>query len=346
MAATGGPHFATSDADAASRYERWKSVDPFPDVDPALLNSADITDYVAATGMIYPFHDQPAADYLKTASYGVPIGGPYVYWDEQQLRHADVLAGDHELRLPRQTIVFVTLEPMFRVPDYLAIRFNLRISRVYQGLLLGTGPLVDPGFVGRLSLPLHNLTRNPYPIKAGDVLIWLEVTKVSRLKDPPAPKDPPARLGTFIPFDASKRGLNLDDYLWKANRGLPIASSIPSAIEEAGKHAENAERQATTAGLQAQNARRAAERLRNFGFVTAALGVAALLAALAGIAITTFTLVHDVNTRLAGETNQAAQNRAELVQQSAQAQAQQSQQNARLCAIEQQLKLPKSASCP
>ncbi len=30
-------------------------------------------------------------------------------------------------------------------------------SIVYKGLLLGTGPIVDPGFVGKLYIPLHKL---------------------------------------------------------------------------------------------------------------------------------------------------------------------------------------------
>lgn len=78
------------------------------------------------------------------------------------------------------SIAFVTLEPMFRIPDYLALRFNLKIVHVYKGLLLGTGPLVDPGFVGRLSIPLHNLTANTYTFHAGDGIIQMEFTKLSR----------------------------------------------------------------------------------------------------------------------------------------------------------------------
>src|SRR5205823_3593954 len=142
------PSFASSDKEAADRFKRWEWVDPFPDIPPALLNSADIADYVAATGMIQPFYDRPGVETLKSGSYEVAIEGPWVYWDEQGNRIADDLTRGQELRLPANTIVFVTLEPMFRVPNYLALRFNLRISRVYQGLILGTGPLVDPGFVG------------------------------------------------------------------------------------------------------------------------------------------------------------------------------------------------------
>jgi deoxycytidine triphosphate deaminase len=333
------PSYATSDEGAASRYERWKSTDPFPEIAAALLNSADLADYVAATGMIYPFYDQPTTTSLKSATYEVAIGGAYVYWDEHKLRHADILAPDQELKLPAQTIVFVTLEPMFRVPDYLAIRFNLRISRVYQGLLLGTGPLVDPGFVGRLSIPLHNLTLNDYVIKGGDGLIWLEVTKVSPLKDQAKPVNPPARVGTFHRFEPTKPDMDLDDYLQKAYQGRPIASSIPVAVEEAFRHADEARNQAVNARREAENARRDARNLRNVGFIAIGFGLAGLLIGLFTIALQTYTLVHDVNSRLAVQASDAAQARTEQTQQSA-------QQNVRLCAIEQQLKLPKPAGCP
>jgi hypothetical protein len=47
--------FAQTDEEAEVRYEKFKSLDPFPEIPPALLNSADIEDYVAKTGMLFPF---------------------------------------------------------------------------------------------------------------------------------------------------------------------------------------------------------------------------------------------------------------------------------------------------
>lgn len=49
-----------------------------------------------------------------------------------------------------------------------------------RGCLLGTGPIVDPGFEGRIMIPVHNLTANIDELKAGDGLIRVEFTKLSR----------------------------------------------------------------------------------------------------------------------------------------------------------------------
>ncbi|MDZ8091094.1 MAG: hypothetical protein RMZ42_04015 [Nostoc sp. DedQUE05] len=148
--------FAQTEAEAEDRFKIYRSLDPFDDIEPALLNSAHIYDYVAATGMIYPFDPEN----LKSASYEVKVLGECVYWDEEGQKVVQNIKEGDQFFLRPNSIAFVTLEPMFRLPDYIALRFNLKIKNVYRGLLLGTGPLVDPGFVGRLSLPLHNLTTN------------------------------------------------------------------------------------------------------------------------------------------------------------------------------------------
>lgn len=166
------------ESEAEKRYEQYKSRDPFPMIESALLNSADIFQYVAKTGMIYPFY----VDYLQGASYEVALRGTVIWWDEEEkIQHQKELVkpGDF-FELKPNSIAFVTLEPMFRIPDYLALRFNLKIVHVYKGLLLGTGPLVDPGFVGRLSIPLHNLTANTYTFVAGEGIIQVEFTKLSK----------------------------------------------------------------------------------------------------------------------------------------------------------------------
>ena len=169
---------SSCDNEAKRRYEQYWSKDPYPAIEAALLNSADIFQYVAKTGMIYPFD----SDKLQGASYEVAIRGTVIWWDEEKKEeHIEQLVkpGD-SFKLEPNSIAFVTLEPMFRIPDYIALSFNLKIVHFYKGLLLGTGPLVDPGFVGRLSIPLHNLTANTYIFHAGDGIIQMEFTKLSR----------------------------------------------------------------------------------------------------------------------------------------------------------------------
>lgn len=165
---------------ARCRYEQYMSLDPFPQIEAALLNSADIFKYVAKTGMIYPFYHKK----LSGASYEVAIKGEVIWWNKETGKKEHIFLnkeGDY-FELQPNSIAFVTLEPMFQIPDYIALRFNLKIAHVYKGLLLGTGPLVDPGFVGKLSIPLHNLTSNTYVFNYNDGIIQMEFTKLSKNK--------------------------------------------------------------------------------------------------------------------------------------------------------------------
>lgn len=255
-----------------SKYARHKRIDPFPDIPAALLNSADIHSYVKATGMIHPFEQ----DDLKSASYAAKIAGECRYWDEKNKKFETVLLekeGD-KLILRPNSIAFVGIDPTFRLPDYIALRFNLKISNVYRGLLLGTGPLIDPGFEGKISIPLHNLTSNEYVFSYGESLIWIEFTKTSPLpKTEELTEREKAELDElkcyqYIPFPENKKHKELTYYLNKALKGTSyteIVSSIPSAILVAKESAENAKGSA-------QTARDNVQVIRNWG-VAAALGV-------------------------------------------------------------------------
>ena len=218
---------AVSDAEAAKNFELFRSSDPLPNIPPALLNSADITDYVVQTGMIHPF--DPAK--LKPASYAFPLLGKVVYWETgvRRKRHVIKIGHGESFELQENSIAFVTLEPMLRVPDYIALRFDLRIKNVYRGLLLGTGPIVDPGFVGQLSLPLHNLTTNSYRFRGGEDLIWMVFTKIS----PNSPKL--IRVGSYVPPrpDRLHAGSDVETYLDEAVGSGQVVSSISESLRQA-----------------------------------------------------------------------------------------------------------------
>lgn len=234
---------------AQSNYERYRSIDPYPDILPALLNSADIIRYVAKTGMLCPFKP----DDLQGATYEVAIKGRVVYWDGEGNKQVTFLENPSDsFVLQKNSIAFVTLEPFFRIPDYMALRFNLKISHVYKGLLLGTGPIVDPGFQGHLSIPLHNLTSNEYRFYAGDGIIKMEFTKLSHHWE----WDDPAR----IPEDLNKQlvyrrnfirpGRTVDDYIAKALHGntssTVVRSSIPDEIDRVNKKSDETTKELTS----------------------------------------------------------------------------------------------------
>ena len=231
-------NFASNDGEAYKRFGLYKQIDPYPDIVPSLLNSADIRRYIKKTGMVYPFYEKN----LKSASYAARIQGECKYWDEEAKEFKTVKLeneGD-KLTLNPNSIAFVGIEPTFRLPDYIAIRFNLKITHVYRGLLLGTGPLVDPGFEGKINIPLHNLTSNEYVFHYGEELIWIEFTKTTPIND----------RKKFVPFPDDKKYKELSYYINKAltnNRSTTIASSIPKAIETAKESAKEAKLSASEA---------------------------------------------------------------------------------------------------
>lgn len=242
IASVSSSRYAETSEEAARRYKLFESIDPFPDIEAALLNSADISDYVAATGMICPFHE----DKQKPASYEVRLLGKYVYWDDKGKKQVGEIKQGEEFILRENSIAFVTLEPEFRLPEYMALRFNLKITHIYRGILLGTGPLVDPGFVGKLSVPLHNLTTNDYTFMGGDPLIWMEFTKLSRRREwreRPSSLPVVEKQGKFYEFPEEKKSFgDVESYLRKADPHRPIRSSIPATLEGARQAAEQARR--------------------------------------------------------------------------------------------------------
>jgi deoxycytidine triphosphate deaminase len=225
---------------AFRKYEEFKLKDPYPYIPFTLLNWNDIKRYAEKVGMIFPFYSEPKNKYFKEASYGARLLGRCVFWGEKGKEDRIVKEGD-EFVLKKNSIAFVSVEPRFRIPYYIALRFNLEITFIHRGILLGTGPLVDPGFDGTLCIPLHNLTNNDYVLRGGDVLIWIEFTKISS-DCYSCKKDQGDELKTLdikdvVEFPSEKNIKDVNDYLYKAYQGNPIRSSL-SDIRQIASRAE------------------------------------------------------------------------------------------------------------
>ena len=288
------------DDEAERRFNDYKSLDPFPEIIPSLLNSADIYDYVRVTGMLCPFDPKK----LKSASYAVPILGTLIYWDEKGDKHEDDLKLNQEFTLKANSIAFVSIEPKFRLPDYIALRFNLKITHIHRGILLGTGPLVDPGYVGKLLIPLHNLTTNDYTFRGGEDLIWMEFTKLSDnsnwenktgtskqfvkvgtlIRYSQIPKIP--RLGEYVPFPSKKSQDDVRKFLDKASPHRPIRSSIPDIIVQAQKSAQNAEQKA-------EDATKTAESIKNFITLAGGSSLVVVAITLGALFFQIFSVIQD-----------------------------------------------------
>jgi deoxycytidine triphosphate deaminase len=143
--------------------------DPSPDLQ-GVLTSEHIRRYHEAVGrMIRPF--DPGL--LKTASYELTLGTHHVVEGEDCVLTED----ERKLRLPPNSLSFVSMQQVLLLPHYLVGRFDLAIKFIYRGLLLGTGPQVDPGFQGALSCPLHNISNDEIVIELGESFAKIDFAK-------------------------------------------------------------------------------------------------------------------------------------------------------------------------
>lgn len=217
--------------------------DPLRDeIAPSLLNAGDIKKYVLATGLISPFYQGGGSkSRMKDASYEGRIGEKaYVFKADKNEPTQIFFKGDRVLKVPANSIVFVESDLYFRLPDFIALRFNLQIKHVHRGLLLGTGPLIDPGYWGKLCIPLHNLTDQDYFIPANEGLIWIEFTKTTvieeRIGRPPLGRE----FKEILPFlDKASRRFD------RPSIKVGIRSSIPKAVDDASRTAKEAKTTAT-----------------------------------------------------------------------------------------------------
>lgn len=299
--------YFSSFEDAQAAYLKWKKRDPFDNIPPALLNSADIEDYVRLTGMIYPFYRKD----LVGATYSVRLKGLCVYYKEQTgmdrpeehifcigkdvedlPNTSDNVEKNYEIRdklvLEPNSITFVTLEPVFQVPDYLALRFNLKITHIYKGLLLGTGPIIDPGFRGRLSIPLHNLTSNRYTFFENDEIISLEITKMSPYATLQGCRC--LRRGKYKPTDITPHR-QVTGYLNKALGSRSSDGVISSLIAATNDIRETAERAKSEAKEAVNTANSTDKKINLWGIIGTVIAIVAIFVTAIGLLIPTFQLV-------------------------------------------------------
>ncbi len=141
-----------------------------------MLSSDLITFYndkVGEPGMIDPFVPKN----VKPAAYELTLGPICVVDGVDRILSGD----DPWLEIPPNSIAFVSMQERLMIPHYLVGRFDLAIEFIYKGILLGTGPQVDPGFQGVLSTPLHNIASEPIHIRLGYPFAKIDFTKSENL---------------------------------------------------------------------------------------------------------------------------------------------------------------------
>jgi deoxycytidine triphosphate deaminase len=137
-----------------------------------MLSADRIRAYHYAAGrIIRPFQEEN----LKPASYELTLGPRYVVNGEVRTLSDDFPT----LTIEANSIVFVSMREVLLLPHWLVARFDLSIALIYEGLLLGTGPQVDPGFKGVLSCPLHNISSQPIRLEYKKPFAKMDFVKTS-----------------------------------------------------------------------------------------------------------------------------------------------------------------------
>ncbi|BAV46775.1 Uncharacterized protein MLTONO_1872 [Mesorhizobium loti] len=240
---------------------KHRGKDPYPDIRPALLSREHIKIYAETTDMIEEFEEKR----LKAASYEMKIGRQVWRWEPNSPEPISVTLKEGDLLyLQPNSITFVQLSSELRLPLYIAMRFNLKIRFVHSGILLGTGPLVDPGYRGNLLIPLHNLTDTECVMDLDEGLIWAEFTKTTYDESSDT-----EIFGTQEPIDPAKLSKPPTWWFKHANGGKPVRSSIPMAVRTAEQSAKIAANQVSF--------------LTSVGVVAIILGLGGIFAVLQGV---------------------------------------------------------------
>lgn len=217
-----------------TKWRKYLETDPLSNIKPSLLSSDDIYQYAAKGCLVKDFDEER----LLPAGYQFRFLGKLYYWmpsAKGKLERVELdVTMDAPITLPANSIAYLHMQDEFRLPQYIAARFNLRITHVHQGLLLGTGPMVDPGFWGRILVPLHNLTDNDYALMGGESLIHVEFTKLNPLERWKAGVDPAKCKDKYKAFPKRKI-VETPDYYFKkagvlANGG--VVSNLNPALQE------------------------------------------------------------------------------------------------------------------
>jgi len=152
-----------------------------------VLLSDAIEDCVSSFGLITPFNKEN----LKSASYKLTIGDEYSI-DGKIIPLVDE-AGRNRITIPPFAVAIIKTLETVNMPRFLIGRWNIQVSKAYEGLVWVGGPQVDPGYVGYLFCPIYNLRDRPVELTMGKaiaVIDFVTTTPVgARSKTYPFPPD-------------------------------------------------------------------------------------------------------------------------------------------------------------
>ncbi len=113
--------------------------------------------------------------HLKPASYHLRLGREC--WVDGKRK--ELSAENPTLTIPPHGMAIVSTYEKVNIPGFLIARWNLKVKKVYEGLLWVGGPQVDPGYHGILCAPLYNLSTEPVHLKYCETLFTIDFVRTT-----------------------------------------------------------------------------------------------------------------------------------------------------------------------
>jgi deoxycytidine triphosphate deaminase len=141
-----------------------------------VLLSDAIEECVANFGLITPFDPNN----LKPASYKLTIGDEYAI--DGKITSLVDEPGKNRITIPPFAVAIVKTHETVNMPRFLIGRWNIQVSRAYEGLVWVGGPQVDPGYVGYLFCPIYNLGDKPVELTMGKPIAVIDFVRTSQVQ--------------------------------------------------------------------------------------------------------------------------------------------------------------------
>jgi deoxycytidine triphosphate deaminase len=140
-----------------------------------VLLSDAIEECVTSFGLITPFKPEN----LKSASYKLTVGDEYAL-DGKLVSLVDE-SGRNTITIPPFAVAIVKTRETINMPRFLIGRWNIQVSKAYEGLVWVGGPQVDPGYVGHLFCPIYNLRDKPVELIMGKPIAVIDFVRTSEI---------------------------------------------------------------------------------------------------------------------------------------------------------------------
>jgi deoxycytidine triphosphate deaminase len=120
---------------------------------------------------------------LRRSSYDLTVGSEYYCGDSENDRSLTLrtqnLPTSATFSIPAHGVCFILCAETITLPDNITARVALRMSLIYQGLVLTAQPPFDPGYSGKVIVMLHNLSSRPVHVTQGSRIATIEFSEVT-----------------------------------------------------------------------------------------------------------------------------------------------------------------------